>query len=143
LQAYRLVRIYRLVDRILAATEQAETGYYRRMFFRHGRFFIMAFLALRLADIIGRPQLIVSTEDERMISQQTNQLAELIFAQSEPLQGIKGYLSIFRNLTDSQPLADAVLDRLAEQDAAARAAAANSVPVPVPAAAKPTSGATS
>jgi len=34
-----------------------------------------------------------------------------------------GYLAIFRNLTDAQPLADAVLDRLAEQDAAARGAA--------------------
>jgi AIPR protein len=32
LRACRLVRIYRLVDRILAATEQAETGYFRRMF---------------------------------------------------------------------------------------------------------------
>jgi hypothetical protein len=143
LRACRLVRIYRLVDRILAATERAETGYYRRMFFRHGRFFIMAFLALRLADVIGHPQLIVSADDERLISQQTNELAEMIFAQSEPLQGIKGYLSIFRNLTDSQPLADAVLDRLAEQDASARAAAANSIPVPAPAAAAPTSGATS
>jgi hypothetical protein len=60
----------------------------------------------------------------------------LIYAQSEPLQEIKGYLSIFRNLTDSQPLADAVLDRLAEQGAAARAAAADLSSVPVPAGAK-------
>jgi hypothetical protein len=133
LRACRLVRIYRLVDRILAATEQAETGYSRRMFFRHGRFFIMAFLALRLADVIGRPQLVISADDERLISQQTNELGELIFAQSEPLQGIRGYLSIFRNLTDSQPLADAVLDRLAEQDAAARTAAANPLPITAPA----------
>jgi hypothetical protein len=76
-----------------------------------------------------------------LISQQTNELAELIYAQSEPQQGIKGYLSIFRNLTDSQPLADAVLDRLAERDGAARAAAANPLPAQVPAPAKPTSGA--
>ena len=59
-----------------------------------------------------------------MISQQTNELAELIYAQSVPQQTFKGYLSIFRNLTDSQPLADAVLDRLAEQAAALAAAAA-------------------
>jgi hypothetical protein len=111
------------------------------MFFRHGRFFIMAFLAFRLTDVIGRPQLVISAADERLISQQTNELAELIFAQSEPLQGIKGYLSIFRNLTDSQPLADAVLDRLAEQDAAARAAAANTPPVPLPGADEPNSDA--
>jgi hypothetical protein len=136
LRACRVVRIYRLVDRILAANERAETAYYRRMFFRHGRFFIMAFLALRLTDVIGRPQVVISVDDERLISQQTNELSELIYAQSQPLQGIKGYLSIFRNLTDSQPLADAVLDRLAEQDAAARAAAADFSSVPAPAGAK-------
>jgi hypothetical protein len=138
LRACRLVRIYRLVDRFLAANERAETAYYRRMFFRHGRFFVMAFVALRLADVVRRPQLVISADDERLISQQTNELSELIYAQSEPLQGIKGYLSIFRNLTDSQPLADSVLDRLAEQDAAARAAAAAPPPVPAPAAAGPT-----
>jgi hypothetical protein len=138
LRACRLVRIYRLVDRILAANERAETGYFRRMFFRHGRFFIMAFLAFRLTDVISRPQLVISADDERLISQQANELSELIYAQSEPLQGIKGYLSIFRNLTDSQPLADAVLDRLAEQDAAARAAAAAPRPVPASGAADST-----
>lgn len=122
LRACRLVRVYRLVDRILSATERSETSYYRRMFFRHGRYFIMAFVAHRAPDVIGRPELTISIEDKRLISQQTNVLAELIFAQSQPLQGVKGYLSIFRNLTDSQPLADAVLERLTEQDAAARAA---------------------
>ena len=54
----------------------------------------------------------ISADDERMISHQTNELAELIYAQSVPQQIFKGYLSIFRNLTDSQPLADAVLDRV-------------------------------
>lgn len=117
LRACRLVRVYRLVDRILSATERSETSYYRRMFFRHGRYFIMAFVAHRAPEVIGRPELTISIEDEKLISQQTNVLAELIYAQSQQWQGVKGYLSIFRNLTDSQPLADAVLDRLAEQDA--------------------------
>jgi hypothetical protein len=98
------------------------------MFFRHGRYFVMAFLAHRLPDVLRRPQLGISVDDERTISLQTNELAELIYAQSVPQQTFKGYLSIFRNLTDSQPLADAVLDRLAEQAAAARAAA--TVPSP-------------
>lgn len=115
LRAYRVVTIYRLVDRILAASERAETEYYRRMFFRHGRYFIMAFLAHRRPDVIERSQLTVSADDERLISQQVNLLAELIYAQSVPMQEIKGYLSVFRNLTDSQLLADSVLDRLAEQ----------------------------
>jgi hypothetical protein len=129
LRACRLVRIYRLVDRILAGSEQSEGVYYRRMFFRHGRYFVMAFLAHRLPDVLRRPQLGISVDDARPISLQTNELAELIYAQSVPQQTFKGYLSIFRNLTDSQPLADAVLDRLAEQATAARAAAAT-VPSP-------------
>ena len=93
------------------------------MFFRHGRYFVMAFVAHCLQEVVRRPQLTVSADDERLISQQTNELAELIYAQSMPQQNFKGYLSIFRNLTDSQPLANSVLDRIAEQAAAARAAA--------------------
>jgi AIPR protein len=124
LRVFRLVRIYRLVDRILASNERAETAYYRRMFFRHARYFIMSLLAHRIPDVIDRPELAMSAADEALISRETNSLAELIYAQSQPLQGIKGYRSIFQNLTDSQPLADAVLDRLSEQDAANRAARA-------------------
>lgn len=124
LRAYRLVRIYQLVDGILAASERSEVPYYRRMFFRHGRYFVMALVAHRLPNVVRRAELAISIDDERLISQQTNQIAELIYAQSEPQQAFKGYLSIFRNLTDSQILADTVLDRLAEQDAAALAAAA-------------------
>ncbi len=47
----------------------------------------------------------------------------------EPYFPLSHGLSIIRNLTDSQPLADAVLDRLAEHDAAARAAAAAPPPL--------------
>lgn len=131
LRTYRLVRLYRLIDRILASSERSETAYHRRMFFRHGRYFIMAFVAHRLPDVISRPHLTISPEDESLISRQTNEVAELIYAQSQPLQGIKGYLSIFRNQTDSQPIADAALDRLAAQDAAARAAL-NALPPAAP-----------
>lgn len=132
LRTCRLVRIYRLVDQILAASERSDGVYYRRMFFRHGRYFVMAFLAHRLPEVMRRPQIAISLDDERLISLQTNELAELIYAQSVPQQTFKGYLSIFRNLTDSQPLADAVLDRLAEQAAAARAAAATAPPSNAP-----------
>lgn len=117
LRVCRLVRIYRFIDRILADTERSENGYNRRMFFRHGRYFIMAFVALRSADVIGKPQLEIAAEDQTLISQRTNQLSELIYSATEPLQALKGYLAIFRNLTDAQPLADSVLQRLAEQDA--------------------------
>ena len=111
----RLVRIYRFIDHILADTERSENGYHRRMFFRHGRYFIMAFVAQRSADVISRPQLDLSHADQIVLSQRTNELSELIYAASEPLQAFKGYLAIFRNLTDSQPLANSVMQRLAEQ----------------------------
>lgn len=113
----RLVRLYRFIDRILADTERSENGYNRRMFFRHGRYFIMAFVAFRSSDIIDKPQLDLATADQTVLSQRINELSELIYSATEPLQTLKGYLAIFRNLTDAQPLADSVLQRLAENDA--------------------------
>jgi hypothetical protein len=90
----------------------------RRMFFRHGRYFTMAFVGHRSHDLLNKPELQVSNEDAIALSRRLNELYELIFAGSMPFQAFKGYLSIFRNLTDSQPLADRVLTRLAERDAA-------------------------
>lgn len=112
----RIVRIYRFIDQILAATERSENGYFRRMFFRHARYFIMAFVGHRSADVIGRSEFALSPADQTLLSQRTNEVAEAAYAQSQPLQSSKGYLSIFRNLTDSQPLADGVLQRLVHQD---------------------------
>jgi AIPR protein len=116
LRMCRFVRIYRFIDHILAPTEWSETSYQRRMFFRHGRYFIMAFVAHRSPEVLATPQLGLSEADQNVLSQRINELAEIIYAESTPLQSFKGYLSIFRNLTDSQPLADGVLRRLAEQD---------------------------
>jgi len=126
----RLVQIFRFVDLILSATERSENSYYRRMFFRHGRFFVMAFVAHASADVISRGDAVLSSDDRTLLSQRTNELAELIYAESQALQAVKGYLSIFRNLTDSQPLADSVLRRLAEQRA--RQQAVSRVPPPQP-----------
>jgi hypothetical protein len=113
----RLVRMYRFIDRILADTERSENGYHRRMFFRHGRYFIMAFIALRSADVIGRPHLELTAEDQTLLSQRTNELSELIYSSTISLQDFKGYLAIFRNFTDLQPLANDVIQRLAAKDA--------------------------
>ena len=113
----RLVRMYRFIDRILADTERSENGYHRRMFFRHGRYFIMAFVALRSVDVIEKSQLELAAADQTLLSQRTNELSELIYAVTEPLQAFKGYLAMFRNLTDAQPLAINVIQRLAQQDA--------------------------
>lgn len=113
----RLVRMYRFIDRVLADTERSENKYHRRMFFRHGRYFIMAFVALRSADVIESPRIDLSTDDQTLLSQRTNELSELIYAESEQYQAFKGYLAIFRNLTDSQPLAESVIKRLAQAEA--------------------------
>jgi hypothetical protein len=123
----RIVNIYRFIDRILASTERSEGTYHRRMFFRHGRYFIMAFVSHRSADLLNRADPELSEADKTALSQSVNDLSEVIYSESTSLQGFKGYLAIFRNLTDSQPLADRVMAKLTERDQAvlqARSAAA-------------------
>jgi len=112
LSIFRMVRIFHFVDSILHGSEWSENSYHRRMFFRHGRYFVMAFVAKQAAEIINRPELTLSATEQIELSHLTNELSELIYATSVPLQSVKGYLSIFRNMTDSQPLADNVLERL-------------------------------
>jgi hypothetical protein len=112
LSIFRQVQIFRFVDRILHGSEWSQHSYNRRMFFRHGRYFIMAFVAREAEEIIQRSELNLSENDKTELSRLTNELSELIYSTSEPLQSVKGYLSIFRNLTDSQPLSDNVLARL-------------------------------
>jgi hypothetical protein len=116
LRVCRAVRIFRFIDQILAASERSETSYARRMFFRHGRYFVMAFVAHRARDVLNRSELALSEADRTTLSQKVNELAEMIFAIAETMR-FKGYLSTFRNLTDAQPLADSVLTRLAMADA--------------------------
>jgi hypothetical protein len=128
LRMSRMVRIFRFIDQILAATEWSESQYYRSTFFRHGRYFIMAFVAHLLPALLNRAELELSEADKTALSQKTNEIAELIYAVSTPSQGVRGYLAIFRNLTDAQPLADAVLIRLAVQNAESVAV----VPTPPP-----------
>lgn len=119
----RLVRIFRMLNGILAASEQAETGYARRMFFRHGRYFIMAFIAERCEAVVNRPGYDLTADDRTELSRATNELAEAIYAESMDRQWEKGYLAIFRNLGDAQPLADKVIRRLTAPPAPAVPAA--------------------
>ena len=115
---WRLVRIFRFVDDILAASERSQPmNSSSRLFYRHGRFFIMAFVGHRLTALVQRPELEISPADRITLSQQVNVLSELILQRSQPLLAVKGYLSIFRNLTDAQPLAEGVLTALAAMDA--------------------------
>jgi hypothetical protein len=116
LRMCRLIRVYRFIDEILSGSEASETSYFRRMFFRHGRHFIMTFVARRCADVMNRADHSLSVDDKAILSRRTNEVAEMIFSASEYLQAVKGYLAIFRNLTDAQPLADRVLARFEELD---------------------------
>ena len=113
LRMCRMVRLFRFIDQVLSASEASETTYNRRMFFRHGRYLVIAFIAHRAPDIVNRPELQLSPTDKISISRMTNEMAEMIYAASVPIQGLKGYLAIFRNLTDAQPLAEKVLEQLA------------------------------
>lgn len=115
LRVCRIVRIFRFIDQILSATERSSTGYERRMFFRHGRFFIMAFVGHCSTDVFSRPDFALSEQDQTLLSQRVNEISEAIYTLTVPTQTVKGYLAIFRNLTDSQPLADRVLRLLAQQ----------------------------
>ena len=115
----RSVRIYEYVDQIFSASERAEASYSRRkMFYRHGRFFVLHVFARCHRALIEKPEAVLSESDKADISRAALDLAELIYTVAEAMfQGDKGYLSIFRNLTDSEPLAWEVMRLLAQQDA--------------------------
>jgi hypothetical protein len=125
LRLCRCVRVFRFIDQILATSENAEHRYYRRMFFRHARYFVMAIIAHRSVDVLDRADFTLSEEDRRTLSRRTDEIAETVYQESVPLQSVKGYLAIFRNLTDAQPLADAVMRRLQQRDAQAQVAPPN------------------
>lgn len=101
------------------------------MFFRHGRFFVMAFVAQRCASVLERPGTDISTDEANQLSRATNEVAEIVYSISQSLQAAKGYLAIFRNLTDAQPLADRVIARLEEPDRTTPPPARVEVAVPV------------
>jgi len=115
----RSVRVYQYLDGIFAASESAETDNFRRMFYHHGRFFILHILARRKRHLIEKPEVNLSQQDQTDLSRMALELAELIYATAEArFRRIKGYLAIFRNMTDAQPLAQDVMDRLTQLDAA-------------------------
>jgi len=63
------------------------------------------------------------------LSRIVTNLAEFIYGIAEArFARLKGYLAIFRNLTDAEALATDVMRQLAQQDAAANAAATATPP---------------
>lgn len=116
LHLYRSVQIFQYLDAIFAASEQAETENRRKMFYRHSRFFVLHILARRHQQLLRRPELILSEDDKAELSRIALELAELIYTIAESqFNDTKGYLAIFKNLTDVEPLLQTVMQRLAQQ----------------------------
>ncbi len=114
----RQIRVYQYLDNILSASVYAETDMFRRAFYRHGRFFILHILARRHRPLIIKPELTLSIPDQTELSRLTLELAETIYTVAEArFNRVKGYLSVFRNHTDSEPLSRDVMLRLSQQDA--------------------------
>jgi hypothetical protein len=119
LYLYRSVQIFQYLDGIFAASEQAETESRRKMFYRHSRFFILHILARKHPILLKKAELILSETDKTELSRTALELAESIYtiAESQFSNG-QGYLAMFRNLTDVDPLARAVMQTLEQQQAA-------------------------
>jgi hypothetical protein len=125
----RSVRIFEYLNGIFAASEIAETDFFRRMFYRHGRFFILCILARRRPDLFAKAEYNLSEADKADLSRVTIEIAETIYTVAEArFQRAKGYLSVFRNNTDAEPLARDVMQRLEQPTSQMASAPANSPP---------------
>jgi hypothetical protein len=114
---FRLVQIYRYADELLANSENVEQGR-RAAYFRHARYFILHIWARCNQTIINHAELTLSKEDKVQISHDILELAERIYTTAEGMFAAsdKGYLKIFRNMTDAEPLAQTVMRQLALED---------------------------
>jgi AIPR protein len=114
----RYVRIFQYLDQIFAASERAETENRRKKFYQHGRFFILDILSRCYKPLLDKPEIDLSQDDQTALSDITLELAELIYTIAESRFGNnqKGYLAIFRNLTDVVPLTNVVMQELARRD---------------------------
>jgi hypothetical protein len=130
----RKVRIHSYLNGILNASERSERRRYsRRMFFRHGRFFILHILSRRHNPLLDKPEIDISAQDKTDLSRLLLDLSELIYTAAEArFSGVVGYLAVFRNITDAQPLAQDVMRRLAQRDAQRAAPAPAMAPAPTP-----------
>ncbi len=117
----RYVRIFQYLDPIFTASEKAETENRRKKFYQHGRFFILDILSRRYKSLINKPEVNLSQDDETELSRIALELAELIYTVAESQFGNsqKGYLAIFKSLTDVAPLTSTVMQELGRRDAQA------------------------
>ncbi|MEG4968366.1 AIPR family protein [Microcoleus sp. B6-A1] len=116
----RYVRIFQYLDEIFSASENAATGQQKK-FYKHGRFFILDILARRYKPLLNKHELYLSEYDKMQLSRIGLELAEVVYtvAESNFASDNKGYLAIFRNITDVMPLTSEVMQELDRRDAQA------------------------
>lgn len=117
--ARRYVRIFQYLNQIFEDSHKAETDTRRKNFYQHGRLFILNILSRRYKPLINKPEVNLSQDDMTEFSRVGIELAELIYtlAESQFASDEKGYLAIFRSLTDVQQLTSRVMQELANRDA--------------------------
>lgn len=110
----RYVRIFEYLDQIFEDSRKAETATRRKNFYQHGRLFILNILSRRYKPLINKPEVNLSQDDMTELSNVGIELAELIYtlAESQFASDEKGYLAIFRSLTDVQQLTSKVMQEL-------------------------------
>jgi hypothetical protein len=111
----RSVQIYDHAMDALVSSELAEAaGSRRKMFYRHGRMFILHIFARRHRALVEAPHCELTSAEKADVSRGVIELAEVIYPAGEAMfRDGRGYLSVFRNLTDCVPLAADVMRRLA------------------------------
>lgn len=116
----RYVRIFQYLDEIFSASEQAARNQ-QKMFYKHGRFFILDILARRYKTLLNKHEVYLSEDDQIQLSRIGLEIAEVVYtvAESRFASDNKGYLAIFRNITDVQPLTNEVMQELDRRDAQA------------------------
>ena len=114
----RYVRIFQYLDGIFSASENSATGR-QKMFYKHSRFFILDILGRRNKRLINKVGIDLSDDDKIELSRIALEFAELIYniAESQFASDPKGYLAIFKNLTDVKLLTGAIMQELASRDA--------------------------
>jgi len=114
----RYVRIFQYLDRIFTDSETAAQGS-DKMFYRHGRFFILNILSRCHKRLLNKPEIILSESDRTELSRIGLELAESIYRVTESQFGNdrRTYLTIFRNLTDVQSLTSLVMQELTSRNA--------------------------
>ena len=116
----RYVRIFQYLDGIFSASENAATGQQKK-FYKHGRFFIIDILGRRYKPLLNKHEVYLSEDDKMQLSRIGLELAEVVYtvAESRFASDNKGYLAIFRNITDVKPLTSEVMQELDCRDAQA------------------------